>query len=727
MVIIQYIHIPHQKHLIKLKNKNIMFKKGIINYISTNIIVPDKTDLKSYIPLDSNSNDLITNNNSTSDNINYSGNRYITFSGNGYATIPSIPTLTNYTINAYVKAVPNSNEGAIIGLRKNNWIRLWFDGGGNYYIRHYNGTTECNIPVGITPNEWDFLSATKSGNTLTIYKNGQYVNSDTISGSIAAGTNDYIGFFESSSEYFNGSISDLSIFTRALTPTEILTLYNDYRYKLSLSTLASDANLIAHYEFKDNVNDRKGTYSATSVSNATYNSNEFGKINNSGFFSGNTSCKAYNFTTELTTNETYKSVLCWIKPLNYVNRQGIIGNKNSSGVGWSLRLDQNTGYLSFDNGISGTGLNSTTSINKNMWSQVGYTLDNLTKNCKLFVNGNEVASGTINNFTGTSSNGVIGAEYDDGTYPFIGYIDEIGIFNKSLSSGEINDIFLHQSTGETLSSYFNLNKIDILVVAGGGGGANTGSGGGAGGFLEESNFIIDSNSVYTIGVGAGGAGGNGGNGGATGNNFGSDGSNSSFSTLTSIGGGGGLSHGSSAIGRSGGSGGGAPILLSGTSTGGLGTQGQGNNGGAGYVSSMWAGTSGGGGGAGSAGSNGSGSSGGGNGGAGKSSSISGTATYYAGGGGGGEVNGSYSGSGGIGGGGSANNNAAGNSGIANTGGGGAGGSFNGLYYNGGNGGSGIVIIRYLTTDLPTMVGGTKTTNGNYTIHTFTSSGTFNKV
>jgi hypothetical protein len=56
----------------------------------------------------------------------------------------------------------------------------------------------------------------------------------------------------------------------------------------------------------------------------------------------------------------------------------------------------------------------------------------------------------------------------------------------------------------------------------------------------------------------------------------------------------------------------------------------------------------------------------------------------------------------------------------NTGGGGGGGGSN----NGGGstGGSGVVIVRYPGT--PVATGGTITQSGGYTIHTFTSSGTF---
>ena len=62
----------------------------------------------------------------------------------------------------------------------------------------------------------------------------------------------------------------------------------------------------------------------------------------------------------------------------------------------------------------------------------------------------------------------------------------------------------------------------------------------------------------------------------------------------------------------------------------------------------------------------------------------------------------------------------GNPGGTNTGGGGGGGNWNNA--NGAAGGSGIVIIRYQGTQRAT--GGTITSNSGYTIHTFTSSGSF---
>ena len=248
---------------------------------------------------------------------------------------------------------------------------------------------------------------------------------------------------------------------------------------------------------------------------------------------------------------------------------------------------------------------------------------------------------------------------------------------------------------------------NYLVVAGGGGGGGSEGGGGLTG-----SATLTSGTAYTITVGAGGAGGPGTN---TTGAAGSTGTNSSISTVaTALAGGGG--GGWLSVGLSGGSGGGGAQL-----SGGTGTSGQGYAGGSGYNGGPYDG-GGGGGGASSVGANGT-STTGGNGGAGVSNSISGSAVNYAGGGGGGTYAGGTAGSGGVGGAGNGSASGAGSAATANTGGGGGGGFSNGSpYYAGGNGGSGIVIISYYGPQRGT--GGTVTSSGGYTIHTFTTSGTY---
>ena len=286
---------------------------------------------------------------------------------------------------------------------------------------------------------------------------------------------------------------------------------------------------------------------------------------------------------------------------------------------------------------------------------------------------------------------------------------------------------------------------EALIVAGGGSGGNhnttnANGGGGAGGVLRGS--ISTGGGVYAVTVGAGGA--------AIANATalnGVKGTDSGLGSYVAEGGGGG---GSSGVGfssssQNGGSGGGNAFYQSG---GGLAnsnlTAGTlprlGNNGGS--TSTTWTGA--GGGGAGAVGQAGTGSSPGGNGGIGITNDWTGTTRYLAGGGGGGGNSSERAGDGFYGGGrGSGTttyysynvytneiNATTKGSGIptavVNTGGGGGGGSYwasNGGWSTGsGAGGSGIVIIQYAGSQK--AIGGTVTTVGSNTVHTFTTSGTF---
>jgi len=285
-------------------------------------------------------------------------------------------------------------------------------------------------------------------------------------------------------------------------------------------------------------------------------------------------------------------------------------------------------------------------------------------------------------------------------------------------TGQRGLVRLNSTTGNpewydtTTSSWLQFSQpagysVNYLVVAGGGGGGyNAGGGGGAGGILSGTSSLT-SGTAYTITVGAGGAGGT--------STAGASGSNSVLTGIvTSIGGGGGGSSSGSINGVSGGSGGAG---YGAASTAGSGTSGQGYAGAIGN-----SGSGGGGGGASAIGGTGT-SNIGGTGGAGVSNSISGSAVTYSGGGGG--YGATTLGSGGTGGGGNGGNatGTAATAGTTNTGGGGGGGAFSTGSLTGGAGGSGIVIISYYGSQRGT--GGTVTSSGGYTIHTFTSSGTYN--
>ena len=265
----------------------------------------------------------------------------------------------------------------------------------------------------------------------------------------------------------------------------------------------------------------------------------------------------------------------------------------------------------------------------------------------------------------------------------------------SPTGGSVSDIGgyrIHTFPSSGTFQTFGPMDVDYLVVGGGGGGGSgDGGGGGGGGVLGGS--ATTGTSSYAVVVGAGGAGaGLGETGTPAANGF-----DSSFLGVTALGGGFG--------GREDNTGGGGPKNFAGNGgsgggfgganapspfpAGGLGTAGQGTNGGTRGPGSFGMG---GGGGAGGVGGDGNAGHQGGAGGAGLGSAISGALAYYgAGGGGAGRAAGG--GVGGVGGGGNGGtSNVSGTGGATNTGSGGGGGGDQTT--SGGAGGSGVVLVRY---------------------------------
>lgn len=238
----------------------------------------------------------------------------------------------------------------------------------------------------------------------------------------------------------------------------------------------------------------------------------------------------------------------------------------------------------------------------------------------------------------------------------------------------------------------------LLMVSGGGSAINYASlaagGGGGGGVYYNSAYEIKSNS-YNIVVGAG-----------SGVNSGAPGGSTVFGAEIVYGG----ALGETAAHAYGGGGGGQRNNVGGNFSGGA----------YGYASGYsTAGHAAGGGGAGGQGGNASDITGGGAGGAGIACDITGTSLIYGEGGGGG-YGGTTTGVGGRG---------ATSPGVVGSGmngrGGGGGGTYNG--YGSGAGGSGTVIVSYITSEWGACTGGTITTNGIWTVHTFTANGTFTVV
>jgi len=120
---------------------------------------------------------------------------------------------------------------------------LWFSGGINVkgvylylasdgkvqFITSQDGTyQETATATGVaTTGSWQHYTVTRSGSTVKIYKNGSDVTSVSGTHSDPAATSLVIlGSYNGGSNYLDGRLDQLRIYSRALTAADVLALYN---------------------------------------------------------------------------------------------------------------------------------------------------------------------------------------------------------------------------------------------------------------------------------------------------------------------------------------------------------------------------------------------------------------------------------------------------------------------------------------------------------------------
>lgn len=527
-------------------------------------------------------------------------------------------------------------------------------------------------------------------------------------------------------EWFKGMIDEYGIWDRALTGAEITSLYNSgsalqFPFGQTLSN-----NLTNYYKLDGNSNDAVGSNNG-SDSGITYNAGN-GIITQGAGLAGSTN--RITLATQPFSGNTM-SYSVWFKT-STAGRMQILGFGDSAQAkGLFLELYTDSKLATDWSGVSGA--NSTMTLNDGVWHHVVMSVSNGT--CQMYLDGAKLGSpfggGTLNIDTSGYNGRYIGCRlYGDNVTNWNGAIDELGIWSRALYPAEVAQLY---NARAALSYPFTTGKVKALLVGGGGGGGGYFGGGGGGGDVEYNEALSITNQAYSVVIGTAGTW-------PVGVTPGSTAGNTTFNSITAYGGGNGAVGGgtltpngrAATSGGSGGGGGSSDYSAAGAAGSGNRVYAGGSAGGGGgtYASA-------GGGGAGGAGGSVTGASTvGGVGGLGYSSSISGSALTYGGGGGGacstlagGTVGGSGNGGGGNGslGDGGGQYVSGGTAARANSGGGGGGGYASSVI-TGMAGADGTLVLSYATNGsdgiYPTSTGGTITTAGDQTIHTFTSNGTF---
>jgi len=178
----------------------------------------------------------------------------ITLNGSTYLSGPirNLPTQnSSYSVGAWIKtSTTTAGAYGILGWgnygtsKQVNALRTGTSCSGYGSIVNYSwGSDSEKCGNAVTPNiniydkNWHFVMSTYNGSTRTIYCDGKSLGSDSISSLAVVSTDMTIGATYNHTEYFEGQLAEVSIFSKALSSTEVSNLYSS-----SQGSLTSDSN-----------------------------------------------------------------------------------------------------------------------------------------------------------------------------------------------------------------------------------------------------------------------------------------------------------------------------------------------------------------------------------------------------------------------------------------------------------------------------------------------------
>lgn len=434
-------------------------------------------DLVAHYPFDGNANDVSGNANHgtvngaflTNDRFGYADSAY-SFDGLDDTIIclnPGPVGNSERTISFWAKTneVPHSTwDNAVISYGSNtsygNRFELSVNSRAQGFGIDINGAA-CTAGFDNSDNDWHFYTAVfnpNNGNTITdvlYYADGNlltsfpYNNGNSSAINTASDLPIHIGSMFNTHRFYDGSIDDLKIFSKALTQEEILAEY------------LGNQNLVAYYPFNGNANDESGNANHGTVNSASLTNDRFGNADSAYSFNGNDSISIPHDDSLNIENELSLSLWVHLTTLPTSDKV-LIGKSNySTNTNYLLRL-RGDGNLQFEYKIH--SFIQSSELQLNQWNHIVCTSDG-NGTVKMYVNGIDTTVSNQSNspFGLVTHDLTIGARSIGGEN-FNGNIDDIRIFNKELTIAEVLALYNASLSIETIvedtkANFFVANNV----------------------------------------------------------------------------------------------------------------------------------------------------------------------------------------------------------------------------------------------------------------------------
>lgn len=294
-------------------------------------------------------------------------------------------------------------------------------------------------PFAISNSVWNHITITvDSGVAIKVYLNGNLIQTIAISfGALTTSFGTWFGAdqFSGGRWFLDGKMDEIGLWNVAITADEVSKIYNAGRgnqYPFTDNLLTSGINYYKLDESSGNAVDSIGGNTATNNGTATYST---GKINNGVNVNGSSQYLSFSNCPRIG-NGAF-TISAWIKGTSF-GADGAIAGFGTGNTNQGTTFDVRSQKL-FVDFYAGTNLAGVTTLSTGVWYFATVTYDGSV--FRLYLNGTLESTSAGTSASIVAGSGTIGRAFWVGGNYFNGQIDEVGFWQRALTSGEITTLY----------------------------------------------------------------------------------------------------------------------------------------------------------------------------------------------------------------------------------------------------------------------------------------------
>lgn len=351
------------------------------------------------------------------------------------------------TINDFDYMMSNFDTGTVNNFfliqLVSNTVRVYMDNG---------SATTLDASTLVNDSAWHMISVTRdSSDLVSVYIDGNSENSTTKAGDLSNNDAWYIGARYNSANEYNGDMSEVGVWNRGLSATEVYQLYSGV--KSNYQGLFDGC--VGYWDFKkdakDLISQNDGTVTGAALSTNRFNYSGGYLFNGSSDFISVADSTDFSFTDGSGTDKAF-SISTWVN-FDDVTDTRVINKATASNWEWEVYINSSDILYVYCYNPTVTAYifkysNAAITSIENTWAHIVVTYDGseASSGFTLYLNGSAIAAttgsaGSYSGMTNTTSPVTIGKVYTNAGYLDGDLGDTLVWKDRELTSDEVKQLY----------------------------------------------------------------------------------------------------------------------------------------------------------------------------------------------------------------------------------------------------------------------------------------------